>query len=106
GRQALSGLDRGAPSRDSAGVRRPGRDVPATRATVVAVGRGAEPEVGATGPVGRVVPRSPLVPTGVGHLVEMIAVRRKPYVCQQILVRVAVVFRRRDGPARDPAGEG
>src|SRR5947199_1080377 len=106
GREDLLALDRGAARGDGPGVCRPRRDIPAPRAAIVAVGRGAEPDVGATRPVRRVVAGAEAVATGVRDLVKTIAASRKPRVRQQILFCIAVLFRSNDGAARDPAGEG
>src|SRR5438034_464626 len=97
--QDLLGVDRRQPGGHRAPIGLPRRQIPATHPAVEGMRRGAEPEIGATRPVGGIMTRAEPVATRVRHLVEMIAGRREPRVSTQVFVRVSLVV----GGGRDTA---
>src|SRR5205823_12702086 len=82
--QDLLGLDRRQSGDDGAPIGLPRGQIPPTDAAVERMCRGTEPQIGATGPVRRVVARTVAVALGVRDLIKMIAIRRKPPVSEQI----------------------
>src|SRR5207249_9650097 len=103
--QELFRFERLAILRHGATVRFPRREIPAPRPAVIAVGRGAEAEVGASRPVGRVVARAEAIASGIRDFVEPIAAVLEPPVREQVLFRIPLVGGGANGTARDPASE-
>src|SRR6266853_749358 len=84
-------LDRRQSGGDCAAIGLPRGQIPATHPAVEGMRGGPEPEIRATRPVGGVMTRAKPVATRAGHLVEVIAGRREPYVSTQVFFRVSLV---------------
>src|SRR5439155_27353674 len=67
--------------------------------------RGAEPQIGATRPVGGIMTGAVAIARRVRDFVEVIAVSRKPYVSKEGFFRVSLVVGGGRRTAGDPAGE-